>query len=107
MVTPEALERWRHLIEPEMARCVTPMTWAEVLGLADTSLLYEDKASVMLVRGAEIAGDRVCTIVVAAGVLEEMWRIAALVERDARAAGFRRVLFLGRRGWTRIDPGYV
>lgn len=107
MVSDEALQRWRHLLEPELSSCVMPVRWDELLRL-DRNLmrLYEGASSVLVTFDMESGGELVRTVLCAAGELVEITAMFDRIEADGRVDGIRRALWMGRPGWLRVAPGW-
>lgn len=107
MVSNEALERWRHLLEPELSSCVMPVRWDDLL-LLDRGLmrLYEGASSVLVTLDMELGGEVVRTVLCAAGELGEITAMFDRIVSDGRADGIRRALWMGRPGWLRVAPGW-
>lgn len=104
MYTHALLEKWRYLIEPELAASATPLAWVDLLRMPVQVL--ERDASVMVTHDTVLAGIKVRTILVVCGVMLEVSELVEEMEAIARASGIAKVMFIGRRGWLRAFPGY-
>lgn len=98
------LSKWRHLIEPEITRGLTPCSWEMLLTMNVT--VFEASHSVVLVRDIQINGRLMRSIWVAAGQMNEVLQLVNQVEQSARRDGIGALVFIGRRGWIRAIPGY-
>lgn len=105
MDTVALLNKWRHLIEPETSRGITPVRWDDVL--ATPVIIYEAANSVLVVRDVRLPGRRARSIWVAAGDLGEVLGLVKRLEDDSRRAGISAIVFMGRRGWIRAAQGYT
>lgn len=104
MDTHALLEKWRYLIEPELADCATPLAWADLLRMPVQ--VIERDASVLVTHDTVLGGMWVRTILVVCGVLTEVRGMVDEMEAIARASGITKIMFVGRRGWLRAFPGY-
>ena len=102
--TNAAMEKWRHLIEPEISSGLFAMSWAEALSVS--AKVQELNESVLVTIDSVIGGANVRTIWVAAGNLPDVLELVSQSEEQAKSEGLRRVIYLGRRGWHRVAPGY-
>lgn len=98
------LDKWRHLIEPEISQGLTPVTWEQMLAMRPD--VFEGERSVILTRDVVIGTRKSRSIWVAAGVMDEVMRLVSQVEESARQSGIGSVIFMGRRGWLRAASGY-
>lgn len=104
MDTSALLSKWRHLIEPELLRCATPLRWVD-LELLTVGVL-EREHSVLVTKDSSIGGEPVRTVLVAAGRMDEIPSLVQELEEGAKRDGLKKIMFVGRRGWLHIFPGY-
>lgn len=93
------LTRWRHLIEPETSKGLTPVCWDDVLSMP--LLVVEGEKSVLVLRDCVIDGRTARSIWVAAGELTEVLRLVTEAQAQAKQDGIAAMVFMGRRGWIR------
>lgn len=99
-----AMEKWRHLIEPTLAKSATPFTWDEFL--RRPKQVYEGEHSVVVTFDTDLYGQPACFIWVAAGELQEVLGLAQRAEQAAALKGIKRMGYLGRSGFVRRAKGY-
>ncbi len=104
MDTLALLNKWRHLIEPEVTHGLTAVDWADVVRMP--VMVVEGQQSVLVLRDVEIHGMKARSIWVAAGVMDEVLQLMDQAEEVARTDGIRNMVYMGRRGWVRA-AGYV
>lgn len=103
METADLLNKWRHLVEPEISGGLTPVAWEQALGMP--LRVVEGRESVLVLCDAHIQGRQAWSIWVAAGVMDEVLQLMQKAEDMARENGIRAMVYLGRRGWIRA-AGY-
>lgn len=103
METAALLNKWRHLIEPEISSGLTPVPWEQVLAMPVR--VVEGEGSVLVLVDAQIAGRDVRSIWVAAGAMAEVLQLMDKAEDLARKDGIGAMAYVGRRGWARA-AGY-
>ena len=104
MDTHALLEKWRYLIEPELADCATPLAWADLLRMPVQ--VIERDVSVLVTHDVVLGGAWVRTILVVCGVMAEVRELIEEMDAVARASGISKVMYVGRRGWLRALPGF-
>lgn len=99
----DQLNKWRHLIEPEVTKGLTAVDWVDVVRMP--VMVLEGAQSVVVLRDVEINGVQARSVWVAAGVMEEVLSLLRQAEDLARQDGVKRMVYMGRRGWVRA-AGY-
>lgn len=97
------LNKWRHLIEPEVTQGLTAVDWVDVVRMP--VMVLEGVQSVVVLRDVEIHGMPARSVWVAAGVMDEVLQLLRQAEGMARKDGLKRMIYMGRRGWIRA-AGY-
>lgn len=98
------LEKYRHLIEPEISSGLTPVSWEQMIAMRP--LVFHSGNSVVLTLDIQLHGEPARNIWVASGVMSEVMQLVAEVEKSSIATGIKSIVFMGRRGWIRAAKGY-
>lgn len=97
------IDKWRKLLEPIIAKSLTPMDWAQVK--QQKSILFEGKTSVVVANDGAANGKKALQIWLAAGDMDEVSNLLLDAENYAKKHGFAAMTYCGRRGWIR-SHGY-
>lgn len=74
--------------------------------LAGKLTLWSNGNAIMVTEFSDYPRMRVVNVFICAGDYDKMWEVEKMVIDDAKTNGCKRITGAGRKGWTKVLPGY-